>query len=239
MARLAPSEAEARAWREAGKRGDLDGLERLVAVPTERVVARQRVVVPDAPVEPAPGLPASVRTGLRLLAAPPVHPTGFAGSATVLPSAAGPERLALDLGLERPLTVDLRIAGQPLATDPGEVVEVDYRRSDEPSPTREIVGIVAPSGDRYLSALEVGRAPVGIEVPLFDLKARQVMPKEPPSEDDASLPVRVQVGPEKRVMEEGEVATFSGGLRVRVLLSLRDLSPGAPAVLRLQAWTEE
>lgn len=233
--RLATTPEQARLWAAASRTEGARGLEEIPVV-ANPVTSRRPVAVPDRKAADAgPQLAASIPTGVRILAAPELPTRGFSGAARVL--RAEGERLELDLGDQRTLTLLVRTAGRPLRAAPEGLGRLDLRLSDDPRGGREIIAMRL-DGDAILSVLETGPKPVAVEVPLFGLTARQVGEAK-----GNTMQVEIRVGSESKVLAQGETAEFPAS-RLAVGLVASPAYTGAAAAslegppfgMRLIAW---
>jgi len=148
------------------------------------------------------------------------------------------DRLVLDLGDQRVLTLQIRVGGSPLRAAAGTFAQVDLRTRGLQA-RREIIAIRLAENDGILSVRETGREPIAVKVPLFQLTARQVGKPEA-----GTMPVEIRVGSESKVLAQGQSAEFPDG-RLTVLLESSTAVTGAaaaadaegpPFAMRLMAW---
>jgi hypothetical protein len=160
----------------------------------------------------------------------------FSGSATVEAIDAVRDRLELNLGEARRLTLQARAGGKPLQVGPGTSVAVEYRTKRDTPGSRLVLGIRA-SGWGILRVTDSGLGQVSVSSTLFELVAVQGKP------NPTSVEVQVGAGsnPPRVVVAPGQV-TRIGNLNV-VLLASRAVTgaaaeriEGNPYSIDLIAW---
>jgi hypothetical protein len=234
LSEQAASPDQARLWREAAARGTAAGIEQL-SVPARGVETRARVTPPNraGAEQTAVNLPTGVQGAARILAAPAIE-GGFNGQAEVLK--VDGERIDLNLGQQRLLSIQARAAGRPLQIKAGERAQVDYRVRDDPFDRQRIMAVRTTAGDGVVTVLDSGTKPVSVQVPLFRLVATQT--GQPAN---GSMPVEVRVGDVRRMMATGQIADFSGvtvGVQASSALVGADAfrAEGNPYSIDLVAW---
>jgi hypothetical protein len=232
---LAPTPDQARLWSEAADQGLTAGLDR-VPVADRPIQPRQRAVASSqtTPANPVV-IPPPVQTSVRIISRPTLAtlgPDGFSGPANV--TAANGDRIELDLGQGRTLTVLARAAGNVIRTSPNEKVELTYKVRTDPRVPNDVLALKAASGDGIVQVVQGGIGPVALAVPLFALRAEQVG-------KPSTVSVAVRVGDVSRIMEPGETAQV-GGLTVRLVGSTAVTGDraarieGSPYTINLIAW---
>ena len=173
-AQLASTPDQQRLWREAGAKGIAPGLERLragerpVATRPSAQVAPQPVSVPLQ----GPSIPVGVTSQLRVLDTADATTEAYSGFATVR-NITG-DRVELDLGNQRSLTMLARAGGKPLSLTPRARVQVEYRPRGNIRTPREVVAIRTEDGNGIARAIESGSSPVTLNLPIFKLVATQL-----------------------------------------------------------------
>ena len=209
--RLAATPEQAKLWDAAARSGAAQGVQKAPMVENP-VVPRPRVSVQDRKAQIATARLAADATDVHILSAPELPGGAFEGSAKVL-QAEG-DRLELDLGNQRILSLQARVGGRALRAKADEFGRVDLRLGGNPRSPREIVAVRLPGNDGMLSVLETGREPVVVKVPLFELIAQQVGKPEA-----HTMAVEVRVGSESRVLAQGQRAEFPARRLVVLLIS--------------------
>ncbi len=203
LSQLATDSQQARLWRTAAASGAAAGLER-VSVPETAVEVRQRVTAPSRPTQKQDvGLPAGIRSGVKLISAPALESGRFSGS--VLIARVSDERVELDLGQGRTLAFFARARGGPLRISAGETAQLDLRVRDDPFDRQLILALQAPR-DGVISVLEGGQRPVSVAVPAFRLTACQVGQAE-----RGTMSVEVTVAGVRRTLTQGQIVDFPEG----------------------------
>lgn len=239
LSQLATTPEQARLWTEAAGTGTAAGLEK-IPVAEHPVQLRKRVVAPDQAIKPRPvGLPEGLRAGIRIVGAPALKEDSFSG--TVQVRSVDAERLELDLGQQRILTLYARVRGGPMRAQAGQKAELDYRVRDDPFDRRQVVALRVETGDGIASILEGGSEPVTVQIPLFQLVASQVGKPE-----EGTMAVEVQIGSTKQVLTQGQIVEFpEHRLTVGVVASSAYVgadayrAEGNPYAIRLVAWSGE
>ena len=233
--RLATTPEQARLWQQAAGADVARGLEKLPAA-EQPVAPRPRITVTDRKVPSVAPASAGVPTGVRILIAPRLPEGTFFGVAKVL--RAEGDQLELDLGNERILTLEARAAGASLRATTGGSGRLDLRLRDDPQARQEIVAVRLSDADGILSVLETGAEPVTVEVPLFELTARQVGETK-----DNTMRVEVRVGAQSATLAQGQTAEFPGSRLVVGVVSssaytgaAAGRAEGMPFAIRLLAW---
>lgn len=238
MSGLAATPEQARLWQEAAGM-PATGLEKMP--PIERPVQqRARVTTPDRAVKTqSVALAKDLQAGVRIINAPELKEGRFAGAVQV--RHVDGERLALDLGEQRTLTLLARVRGKALQARDGQKAELDYRFRDDPFDRQQIFALKLDNGDGIISLLESGRKPVTVQLPLFELSASQV--GEPTNN---SMAVDVRVGKSHQTLTQGQIAEFpqervSVGLVASVAHVGADAhrAEGNPYAVHLVAWPVE
>jgi len=231
VADLAASPEQGRLWREAAAEDKAKGLEQVPTV-EQPVQPRARATVATRPAaSQSVEFPPSLVAGLRILAASGLGDGTFSGPALVRRSEK--ERLELDLGQGRTLTLIARVRGGPMRAQPGQRAQVFYSVNFDPLDRREIVALRIETGDGIASILETAKRPVRVQVPLFELAATQVGAPE-----GGTMRVEVRIGGRAQVLRQGQIVEFSeSGLTVGLVASLaRETSDGNPYAIRLVIW---
>lgn len=233
QARVSSDSSQIQLWEEAARSGALDGIE--AAHVSDEVVKRRKVPeIPNRPAEAARvAFPETLASGMVVRAAPELEEE-FSGTAKLL-SAEG-EFLDLDLGQGRTLSLQTKVAGNPLRVKQGETATLLYRRGD-PFERNDLVALKLDQDD-LVYALVGSKEPVRLNVPTHSLSATQT---GKPMRN--SMSVEVTVGDETLTLEAGEEKDFpAGGLTVFVLASVAvqgeaaHVLPGQPYRLELLAW---
>ncbi len=199
------------------------------------VSTRAPLRVPDRPVQATERpFPEEVDGALVMLAVPEIE-GAFTGAATV--RAVSGEFLTLDLGQDRLLRIQAKVAGGPLRVQSGESARVYLRSSGDPFARDDILSLRF-EGDEVLYALVGGNQPVRFRVAAPALGVAQT--GEP---DGNTMPVVVTVGSERQTLRLGEQADFARArLTVRLLASTAIQGEAAYAVegdpyrVQLLAW---
>lgn len=234
--RLAATREQAQLWKAAAKHAAAGGLDKLPVVENP-VAQRPRVAVQDRRVQAQPfSFPKDLVAGVQVIAAPELPEARFAGVAQVARSEG--ERVDLDLGERRILSLYVRAGSSPLRIASEEKVRLDYRVSDDRSGRRAIVALRMQDGTGVVSLLESGSAPIAVQVPLFDLSATQVG-----MADKYTMDVEVRVGKERKVLSQGQVGEFPASrLSVGLVASVAHAgaqaaeTEGSPYAIRIIAW---
>lgn len=233
--RLAASQEQAQLWQAAAKTGS-PGLENVPTV-LEPVAKRRGQSPPgrSTAVPPQPiTIPAGVQSSVRIVDFPAEPAKSYDGPAIVV-DAAG-DRVRLDLGSKRILTVLARAGGAPVRVVAGETVRVAYRSEIDPLAQHVIIGFRNAAGAGIVNVVQAGVNPVEMIVPLFNITARQ-LGTEPTS------PIRVS-GPNfaPRDMSPGEIAAV-GDVTVFIVGSAGvgkgtdvGLIDGTPYALNVMVW---
>ena len=234
-AQLASTPDQRRLWREAGSNGIAPGLERVP--PAEKAVAAR----PNAQVAPrpvplqGPSIPAGVTSQLRVLDTPNAPTEPYSGVATV--SNISGDRVELELGNQRSLTMLARAGGKPLSLTPRTRVQVEYSPRGNIRVPREVMAIRTEDGNGIARAIQSGNSPVTLSLALFKLVATQ----QPPSR---RVLVRVLDDNNREatsIMEQGQTAQI-GGLTVTLVGSSAVTGSGrgrietAPYSINLLVW---
>ena len=220
---LAASAKQKQLWQDAADKGHAPGLER---VPTVQNPVEQRKPPSQpgtsTPVPPqAVTIPPDVPSSIRILDFPPDPGKGYEGPATVVDVAG--DRVHLDLGAKRILTVLARAGGRPIRLSAGETVSVTYLQRRGPRDQRTAIGILTANGFGIVQTAESSTNPVDLNVPLFNVNAKQ-------RGSDPAEGVRIIAGPglAPQDLKLGEIRTI-GGVTVFVVGSA-GIAKGAPAV---------
>jgi hypothetical protein len=232
---------QAQLWKQvaAGPKRDLSQF-----MVSERSVQTRRKAVPME--KPARGstptlatLPGQQPNGVRILSASQSAADTFTGAATI--KGMESERVELDLGKERTLSLLLRVRSRGLRAKPGEAVQLEWRTRLEPENRMEILALMTLTGEGIVSVLDSAKKPVTVQVPLFRLTAAQTGTPE-----KGSMPVEVSVGDEKQTLRQGHTGEFkSARLAVGLVSSLAvtgeevNREEGNPYAIRLLAWPVE
>ena len=225
------TEGQARLWLEAADQGLAVGLERAPA--SEGLVGRRVAATAlSQQIVPQPvSIPEAVQTAVRILAAP-AAPDGYKGAATVV--AVDVYRIELDFGRPERLVLLGRAGGNPIAMQPADRVQLEYRTRRDPRTPWDILAIRTATGRGIVQAAQGGNERVTLTVPLFELTARQT--GNPPA-----MTVDVGVGDAHQTMRVGETAQV-GGLNVTLLGSsaytgdAAERIEGSAYTLSLIAW---
>lgn len=237
MSTLVADAKQAELWKQAAARQDRDIS--LFKVSEKPVRTRQKVVPASQPIF-ATGRPATLSAqqpnAVRVLAAPDSADAAFTGTATI--KSIDGERVELDLGNGRTLSLLLRVQSGGLRTKPGETVQIEWRTRQEPEDRMDILAILTPAGQGIVSVLDGAKKPVTVQVPLFRLTAAQTGTPE-----RGSMPVEVSVGDEKQTLRQGQISEFkSARLAIGIVSSLAvtgedvNREEGNPYAIRLLAW---
>ncbi len=235
LSNLATTPEQARLWRQSADQGLATGLSTLER--TDRPVqSRQPSTAPNQAI-PAQGagIPAGVVSAVRIISTAGLEESAaYDGPATV--SDVSAERLSLNLGGNRIITLQARAGGRALLIMPGDTVRVDYRVRNERLNRRQILAIRALNGGGIARVTESGPSPVTVAVSLFGLVATQV--SGPPY---TSVDVRVGNGNARKTIVPGEIAQI-GGMTVGLMASRAITGPeartleGSPYSIDLIAW---
>ncbi len=236
QSRLAATQEQKRLWQAVAGHTSASGLDKLPLVENP-VAPRLRVTVQDRRVQAQPsGFPKDLIAGVEVISAPQLPEARFTGVAQV--ARIEGERVDLELGERRIMSLRLRAGSIPLRILSDETVGLDYRLAEDPSGHRAIVAVRIQNGDGVASAVESGRAPIAFQVPLFDLSAMQV---GRPEKD--AMNVEVRVGKERKVLPQGVIAEFpTSRLTVGVVASVAHAAgqatetEGNPYALRILVW---
>lgn len=232
LSRLASTPEQARLWKDAAENNKAQGLEK-VPIVERPVQPRRQVVVANKPVvavQPS-GLPEGLVAGVRVVAAPGLDEGTFTGRVRI--RAVDGERLEVEVDPRRILTIFARARGGPLRVRAGDSAQLHYSSSYNPLDRRQIVALRIDTGDYILSALETGRGPVTVQVPLLKFVATQV--GRPTA---GTMDVEVQIRGERRVLAQGRIVEFGvARASVGIMSSLAaPVSDGNPYALRVVAW---
>ena len=231
---LAVSQQQAQLWQNAAAKGS-PGLERVPTV--EQPVERRRQSPPgrSTPVPRQPiTIPSGVQNSIRIVEFPADPAKSYEGPATVV-DASG-DRIRLDLGSKRILTVLAQAGGAPVRVAAGETVRVAYRSDIDPLAQDVIIGIRNAAGAGIVNVVRAGIKPVEAIVPLFNVTAQQTG-TEPTS------PVRISApGLAPRDLITGQIGDF-GGFSVFIVGSAgvgkgADVAQidGTPYALNVMVW---
>jgi len=220
---LAASTKQKQLWQDAADNGHAPGLERVPKVQNP-VEPRKQPSQPgtSTPVPPqAVTIPPDVPSSIRIVGFPSDPGKTYEGPATVV-DAAG-DRVQLDLGAKRILSILARAGGRPIRLTAGETVSVTYLQNRGPRDQRVSIGILTANGFGIVQAAESSDNPVDLKVPLFNVNAKQ-------RGSDPAEGVRVIVAPgvAPEDLKPGEIKTIAG-VTVFVVGSA-GISKGAPAV---------
>lgn len=185
---VAVSASQKQLWQEVADRGAAQGLERVPSVqqPVER---RERRLLPpggQAPPnqQPSIAIPPRVDSAIRILVHPAMPTTSYTGVAKVSEVAA--DRMRLDLGDGRMLTVLARAGGESLPVA-GAPVTVAYQSRKDPWVPADVIAIQTRTGHGIAQVIQGGNGPVMVTVPLFGVTVSQT--------DDAAVPaVAIRAG---------------------------------------------
>jgi hypothetical protein len=235
MSRLSADPKQAELWRQAAARSS-GNLEQ-VPVAARPVQLRDRATGASQPTQPkAVTLPPGMPNALRIVNVPELPRGAFAGSARI--TRVEGERVELDLGENRVLSLLVRSQSSPLRAKAGDSAQLELRLRTDPHDRAEVVALRGPARDGIVSVLESGPKPVTVRVALFSLTATQVG-----NPARGSMDVQVTAGDERQVLSQGRVAEFKrAGLSVGVVASLAvtgedvNREEGQPYSLRLLAW---
>jgi hypothetical protein len=236
QSRLAATPQQAQLWK-AAEYLATGGLDKLPVVESP-VAPRARVTVQNRNAQPQPfSFPSQLVAGIAVVSAPELPEGKFSGVAQV--ARTDDERMDLDIGAGRIVSLYARANGSRLRVEPKDKVELDYRSRDGLFGRQAIVALRTPSGDGVVSVVESGRTPIAVQVPLFDLSAIQVGKAE-----QNSMGVEVRVGKERKLLTQGQTAEFpASGLSVGLLASAAYAgaaaarTEGNPYGVRIVAWS--
>lgn len=183
----AASQKQRQLWQDVADQGGAPGLERVPSVqsPIEQrrgTTAAQPQLVPPQPIT----LPPSVQNTIRILDHPRNPATSHDGPATVIDAAE--DRIQLDLGSKRTLSVLARVGRRSIPVKANETVTAAYVSRRGPDGQRAVIGIRTTSGAGIVHVMESGDNPIEIDVPLFNLHAKQLG-------SDPGSPVQFSGGP--------------------------------------------
>lgn len=237
QAELATDAKQKELWAAAAKAEAPKGLEKLHAG-AESVATRERVVIPDAPVDAQPQpMSEGVAVGANVVDVPP-DLAAFTGAARVAAVRAESNVIDIDVGKGVPLRLQAKARNGSLRIAAGETVQVAVREG-EPAQRNDLVAIRAKDDD-FAYTLVGGMEPVKLDIPLFKLTAAQAGGAK-----GNSMDVMVSLGGERRMLAPGdEVAFKTGGLTVKVLASVAAQGEDAnrlpePYRLELVVWRTE
>lgn len=213
QAELATDAKQKELWAAAAKGEAPSGLENLHAG-AESVSTRERVVIPDAPLDARiQPLGEGIAAAARVVEAPP-DLAEFTGSARVAAVRAETNLIEIDVGKGAPLRLQAKARNGALRIAAGEPVQVALREGD-PARRNDLVAIRAKDDD-FAYTLVGGMEPVKLDIPLFRLTAAQAGAAR-----GNSMDVTVSLGGERRTLAPGDEAAFkTGGLTVKVLASV-------------------
>jgi hypothetical protein len=165
-------------------------------------------------------IPKRVQNAIRILDYPINPATSHDGPATVIDVSG--DRIVVDLGSKRSLSMLARVAGRPVPVAAGETIRVAYQSRRDPKGQRSVIGIQNAAGAGIAHVMESSDNLMDIVVPLFAVNARQLGSEPNP-------PVRITVGGggAPRDLQPGESAGV-GDVTVFVIGSA-GLAPGADA----------
>jgi hypothetical protein len=238
MATATADQKQAELWKQAAARPDRELLQ---IRPAERPVESRRRAAPATQTQRPPGttptLPQQQPNAVRILATPSIPEARYSGPATI--KAIEGNRMELDLGAGRTLSLLARVRSGSLTAKPGETVQVEWRaREEDPRDRSEILALRTSTGDGIVTVLEGGTKPVSVRVNLYRMTATQTGTPE-----RGSMPVQVTVGDERQVLQQGQIAEFkSANLAVGVVASVAvtgedvNREEGNPYAIRLLAW---
>jgi hypothetical protein len=233
QSRLATTPEQARLWEKAAGSDAAGGLEKLPVVENP-VAPRPRITVTDRKAPGVAAAPTAAGTGVRILSVPQLPESGFTGAAKVLRVEG--DRLELDLGNRRILSLEARAAGVSLRAATGGFGRLELRLREVPR--SEIIAVRLQDEEGVLSVLETGRQPLAVKIPLFELAARQVGDAK-----DNTMQVEVRVGTESKTLAQGQTAEFPlSRLTVGLVSSSARTgaaaarAEGMPFAMRLLAW---
>lgn len=172
--RLSTSNEQAQLWQDAANRG-APGLDRVPSAtePIQQRRSSQPIGGRSTPVPPQPiTIPTGVVNAIRVVEFPSDPSTSYTGPATV--ESATDERIRLNLGSNRFLTILVRVGTNPLPVVSGEDVRVAYASRVEPLSQDVVIGIRKATGAGIVEVVRAGAMPVQADIPLFDFTASQV-----------------------------------------------------------------
>lgn len=236
QSRIAVGQEQQKLWQAAAAHATGSGLEKLPIV-ENAVAPRLRVAVQDRRAQAQTSdFPKGLVAGVEVVSAPQLPDARFAGVAQV--AGVEGERVDLDLGEQRIMSLRVRAGGNPLRILSNETVRLDYRAMDSPSGRHAIVAVRMQNDDGAASVVESSRAPIAVQIPLFDLSAMQVGRTE-----NDTMSVELRVGKERKVLVQGGIAEFPASrLTVGVVGSVARAAgqaaetEGNPYALRIVAW---
>jgi hypothetical protein len=241
LSKLATTPEQARLWQQAADQAQAPGLTN-VEQADRPVATRQPSTGPNSSIQlQGTGLiPANVTSAIRILATSGLQNGEFAGPAVVRDVDASGERLLLDLGNNRSVTLQARTGGRPLGVKRNDTVTVDYRAGEDGDNRRQIVAVRAPGGAGVARITETGSRPLTVSVPLFSLVATQYAAE--PGRGVAAARVDVHVGSEQRPLPAG-ASTQIGGVTVVIVANrvpstapAARLVEGSPYALEIVVW---
>ena len=169
----AVSQNQKQLWQDVADKGGAPGLERVPVAPSPIDQRRATTGTQSVPVPPQPiTLPRSVENTIRILDHPPNPAMSHDGSATVL--VATGDTIQVDLGAKRTLSVLARLRGQPIPMPADRMVDVAYASRRGPTGQRSVIGIRVGSGAGIVHVMESSDDPLDIDIPLFNLHAKQL-----------------------------------------------------------------
>jgi hypothetical protein len=235
MSKLAANPKQAELWKQATGRAN-DQLTQL-PVAARPVQARPKTGGPDKAVDSKTvALPQGQPNAVRILSIPELPGDSYSGPVKI--ARVEGERIDLDLGQSRTLSLLVRLRSGAVRAQPGDTAQLEVRRRTDPRDRAEILAFRAASGDGIVSVLESGKQPVTVRVPSFRLAASQVAKPE-----NGTMPVQVSIGDERQVLQQGQIADFKrAGMRVGVVASMAvtgedvNREEGNPYAIRLLAW---
>lgn len=235
MSKLASDPKQAELWKQAAGRTN-DQLTQL-PVAARPVQARPKSEEPDRKADSKTvALPQGQPNAVQILSIPELPGDTYSGPVRI--ARVDGERIDLDLGQNRTLSLLMRLRSGAVRAQPGDTAQLEVRRRTDPRDRSEILAFKAANGDGIVSVLEGGKQPVTVRIPLFRLTASQAAKPE-----NGTMPVQVSIGDERQVLQQGQIADFKqAGIRVGVVASLAvtgedvNREEGNPYAIRLLAW---
>jgi hypothetical protein len=157
-----------RLWKETSSAHTRAALDRLAAPQPAGALATPPRQPPAQPVpQPDPdSIPPNVATTIRIVSRMSPDPTEYTGRATVVGVDLNGERIVLQLGPNREITVVARVAGKPLGVSKGDTVDVQLKWRPGRLEREQIIG-VRRSGIDVATMVLTGSAPVTLKTVLL------------------------------------------------------------------------
>jgi len=210
------------------------------------VQTRPRSTAANQPIPPqgAGVLPANVMNSVRIFETAGLESGEFSGSAKITSINPTGEQLSLDLGSNRTLTLQARVAGKPLSVQSGSVVNLYYRARGT-STRREEFALLAPNGTEVARITETGSMPIAVVLPApFSLEAKQeaLISGRGRGGSNARPAVTIRVGTAQPQIVTSPQPVQIGGMTFRVLsrgpsgTAVDQRIEGGPYGLEIIAW---